>query len=143
MKSPVWWTSFHSAYRTTDLRRLLEAMRPILMPQLQQVQPLLFNLNPRLRTASYSPRSHLNQQVSQRSISLHNRQALEISNPASYHSRRASSKTHKLRVIRVPGLLCRQCQSVMGQISLQCRLATNRQCLLMLNLLDGPDSGDL
>lgn len=143
MKSQVWWTSFHSAYPTTDLRRLLEAMRPTLMPQLQQVQPQLFNLNPRPPTASYSPRLHPNQQVSQRSTSLHNRQALEISNPASYHSQRVSSKTHKLRVIRVPGLLCRQCQPVMGQISLQCRLPTNRQCHLMLNLLDGLDSGDL
>ena len=143
MRSQVWLTSFHSAYQTTDLRRLLEAMRPTLMPRLQQVQPLSFNLNPRLRTASYSHRSHLSQQVSQRNISRHNRQALEISNPASYHSRLASSKTHKLRVIRVPGLLCRQCQPVMGQISLQCKLATNRQCLLMLNLLDGLDSGDL
>lgn len=152
MKSQVWWTSFRLGYLTIVLRRPLEAMHPTSMPLHQQVQPLLFNsLSLKLRTANCCRRLHLNPQVSQRSTSLRNQQALGISKTDSYHSRLAfsnsnnnqvSSRMSKVQVIRVPGLLCRQCRRVMDQISLQRRLAINHQCLLMLNLRDGLDSGD-
>ena len=150
MKSPVWWTSFHSVYQTI-VPWLLQAMHPTSVRQPQQVPPpLSSNLSLKPRTASCCRKLHLNRQDSQRSTSHLNQQASRISKPASHHSRlgfsnskRDSSQMHKLRVTRVLGLLCRQCRRAMDQISLQRRQAVNRQCLSTLSLRDALDSGDL